>query len=140
MCRPEGLGFSFNGGKDSTLLLHLLLEGVKRWRREQGGSWNETDGLMGIHTFFFESEDEFPEVISFVKQTNEQYHLHIATYTGGFKEGLSNMLKQLPVKGIFLGTRHGDPNCKDQVRCQPGHCCPTRVHCVQQRVLALSER
>jgi hypothetical protein len=98
------------------VLLHLLLTALKRWRTQNGQAWAPQDGLLRIHVFFFESPDEFAEVVQFVHQCDREHHLHLATYTCGFREGLARMLQENPIKGIFLGTRHGDPNCKDQVR------------------------
>ena len=65
--RPEALAFSFNGGKDSTAVLQLLLQGVKLWQIESGRPYDATQGLLGIRTFFFLTEKEFPEVHQFVK-------------------------------------------------------------------------
>jgi FAD synthetase len=115
-CSPEGLAFSFNGGKDSTVLLHLLLAGIQRWRHEQGKTWQPEQGLSGIHVFYFLSDHDFAEVVHFVKECNECHSLRLQMYTCNFKEGLEQMLKDLPIKAIFLGTRHADPNCKNQVR------------------------
>ena len=114
--RDEGLAFSFNGGKDSTVLLHLLLQGVQQWCAQSDKLWAPEDGLLGMHVFFFESQNEFPEVTEFVHKCNTDHHLRLVTYACGFREGLARMLQDRPIRGIFLGTRHGDPNCKDQVR------------------------
>lgn len=65
--RPEALAFSFNGGKDSTAALQLLLQGVKLWQIEAGRQFDPEQGLLGIRTFFFLTPDEFPEVHQFVK-------------------------------------------------------------------------
>jgi 3'-phosphoadenosine 5'-phosphosulfate sulfotransferase (PAPS reductase)/FAD synthetase len=67
MCRPNALAFSFNGGKDSTAVLHLLLEGVRMWRQEAGQQYKPEQGLLGIRTFFFLTPNEFPEVHQFVQ-------------------------------------------------------------------------
>ena len=102
------------------MLLHLLLAATQQWSAESGRRWEASSGLCGMHTFFFESPDEFPEVVHFVKSVNERHCLDIAVYNEGFKRGLQRMLQEKPIRGIFLGTRHGDPNCKDQVRLLPG--------------------
>lgn len=118
MCRPSQLAFSFNGGKDSTAVLHVLLQGVREWKRENGEEWKPEDGLAGMHTFFFLGHDEFPEVTTFVEESDKEHHLSMHTYTCGFKQGLKEMVEQRSIKAVFLGTRHGDPNCKDQVLIQ----------------------
>lgn len=61
------MSFSFNGGKDSTAVLHLLLQGVKLWKAEAGEKYSQQQGLLGIRTFFFLNAKEFPEVHEFVK-------------------------------------------------------------------------
>lgn len=66
-CRPDALAFSFNGGKDSTAVLQLLLQGVQLWVAESGRRYNAEQGLLGIRTFFFLTPNEFPEVHQFVK-------------------------------------------------------------------------
>ena len=114
-CRTEELAFSFNGGKDSTAILHLLLAGVQQWCTARSKLWQPESGLLGIHVFFFESELEFPEVVRFVRACDAQHHLRLQVYTCGFKDGLQQMLRGRPIRAIFLGTRHGDPNCRDQV-------------------------
>eukprot|EP00892_Ulva_mutabilis_P011592 jgi/Ulvmu1/8805/UM048_0060.1 len=67
-----------------------------------------------MHTFFFLGNDEFPEVREFVVKSDAEHHLSMHTYTCGFKDGLHEMVEQRSIKAVFLGTRHGDPNCKDQ--------------------------
>lgn len=114
--RPSQLAFSFNGGKDSTAVLRLLLQGVREWKQASGEPWSEDDGLAGIHTFFFLGKDEFQEVQDFAEESDREYNLSMHTYTCGFKDGLREMVEQRSIKAVFLGTRHGDPNCKDQVK------------------------
>jgi FAD synthetase len=114
--RPEGLAFSFNGGKDSTAVLHVLLRGVQAWMQARGNRWVPQDGLAGMHVFFFKGESDFQEIDAFIQECDEHHHLSLKVYTCDFKTGLVQMLSERPIKGIFLGTRHGDPNCGEQVR------------------------
>lgn len=50
-----------------------------------------------------------------LKESDSKYHLGVHTYTCGFKEGMQQMVDECGIKGVFLGTRRGDPNCKEQV-------------------------
>jgi len=115
-CRPRGLAFSFNGGKDSTVLLHLLLDGVAAWRGAAGVEADPEHALHGVTVFFFLAPDEFPEVADFVRECDRQYGLRMRTHSGDFKAGLQQILSETGAKAVLLGTRRGDPNCKDQVR------------------------
>lgn len=110
LCRTAGLALSLNGGKDSTVLLHLIRAALSI--RKHGGQ--QIDGLEGIVTFFFDKADDFPDVVQFTKDTDLQYSLKMKIYTSDFFSGLNDLLKEVPVQGIFLGTRSGDPNAGDQ--------------------------
>jgi FAD synthetase len=113
-CRHSGLALSFNGGKDSTVLLHLLRAVVVQRKDALG-----TGGLGGIATFFFHHDNDFEEVTSFTYECNKRYNLDMHVLTGDFKTGLVQFLQATHVNAIFLGTRHGDPNAKDQETFSP---------------------
>lgn len=78
----EHLALSFNGGKDSTVLLALLAAAL----HEEGV---EGDAHAGTTAFFFEDGDDFEEVCDFTRRAAERYGLHLLVFRGiGFKEGL----------------------------------------------------
>lgn len=104
----SGTAFSFNGGKDSTVLLHLIRATVAR-----RGMTDEVP-LGGIVTFFFQYESDFSEVISFTHETNAHFGLDIKILSGDFKQGLESLIRETQVKAIILGTRKGDPNAVGQ--------------------------
>jgi 3'-phosphoadenosine 5'-phosphosulfate sulfotransferase (PAPS reductase)/FAD synthetase len=114
-CRPSALAFSFNGGKDSTAVLHLLLGGVRAWQQQADRPYAKQDGLLGIRTFFFLDPNEFPEIHQFVNECDSEYHLKVHFYSTPFKQGMQQMVNECGIKAVFMGTRHGDPNCQDQV-------------------------
>jgi len=66
-------------------------------------------------TFFFDREDDFREVVGFTKATADAYELDMRVYSNSFFEGLEDLLGSTDVKGIFLGTRRGDPNADSQI-------------------------
>ena len=117
----EGLALSLNGGKDSTVLLHLIRAGVYLRGRQRSGNNVQSESeasrrpLGGITSFFFDTPDDFPEVVSFTKKTADEYDLSLRVYTSSFFEGLEELLSSTSVKAFFLGTRRGDPNADDQV-------------------------
>lgn len=109
------VAFSFNGGKDSTVLLHIVRAALVLRAREQGLPDNGADeGLGGLLTFFFHSDADFPEITEFVYSSNKRYHLGMEVLHGDFKAGLVGLLQRSGVRAILLGTRKGDPNAGDQ--------------------------
>ncbi|EFN50929.1 hypothetical protein CHLNCDRAFT_28612 [Chlorella variabilis] len=116
----RGVAFSFNGGKDSTVLLHLLRATVAQRQRLHEATVGTPNGfcddlpLGGVLTFFFHHDTDFPEILEFTHETNKQYGLCMEILTGDFKQGLEQLLQQTHIQGIILGTRRGDPNAADQ--------------------------
>lgn len=114
----HGTAFSFNGGKDSTVLLHLIRAAVAQHADDAADSTangvSASAPLGGILTFFFHHDNDFPEVLEFVHATNEQYGLGMRVLYGDFKAGLEALLAETAVRAILLGTRRGDPNAGDQ--------------------------
>lgn len=69
VCRPANkIALSFNGGKDCTVVLHLLQEHLKQ---------NPAVKLQDFHFVHFEQANEFPEVVSFRKQVEEELGISI---------------------------------------------------------------
>lgn len=93
----EGCCLSFNGGKDSTVLLHLIMQAFP-------------DEYKKMHFVFFQNDNEFPEVQQFVKDMDAKYKLNIHYSCASFREGLAELLSRTKIKAIFLGTRVGDPH------------------------------
>jgi FAD synthetase len=109
---PVGsVSLSFNGGKDSTVLLHLLRAALAQSEASNG----KDHGLHGIKTFFFENSKDFQEVIDFVHEIDNTYQLHVDYLSNpDFKAGLVGYLSDHKIAAIVLGTRRGDPNAGDQ--------------------------
>ncbi|KAI4349103.1 hypothetical protein L6164_009740 [Bauhinia variegata] len=114
----EEVAFSFNGGKDSTVLLHLLRAG---YYLHKGGQ-NSLNGDLKdfpIRTIYFESPSAFPEINSFTYDTAAAYNLQIDILRLDFKAGLEGLLKDNPIRAIFLGVRIGDPTAVGQEQFSP---------------------
>ncbi|URD85973.1 Phosphoadenosine phosphosulfate reductase family [Musa troglodytarum] len=118
----EQVAFSFNGGKDSTVLLHLLRAGYYLHKgKSECFQGNLSDSMLNcpIRTIYFESPSAFPEINSFTYETATVYNLQLETIRLDFKSGLEALLREKPTKAIFLGTRIGDPNAVGQEQFSP---------------------
>uniref|UniRef100_A0A8D8M8Y9 FAD synthase n=1 Tax=Cacopsylla melanoneura TaxID=428564 RepID=A0A8D8M8Y9_9HEMI len=101
----ESCFLSFNGGKDCTLLLHLVNAVLKH------KSQLNTRGQK-LLAVYFKQENSFPEVEQFVKECVERYNLELVEKLGPMKEGLAQLLVERPhLKAVFMGSRRGDPRC-----------------------------
>ncbi|XP_078437119.1 phosphoadenosine phosphosulfate (PAPS) reductase family protein [Wolffia australiana] len=117
----EEIAFSFNGGKDSTVLLHLLRAGYFLYNAEEGQRSSETSTKKecAMRTIYFDSPSAFPEINSFTYEIADTYGLELEVIHSDFKSGLEDVLKKKPIKAIFLGTRIGDPNAVGQEQFSP---------------------
>ncbi|PKA65417.1 FAD synthetase [Apostasia shenzhenica] len=117
----QQVAFSFNGGKDSTVLLHLLRAGYYLYTKETGSFKDDMDSQSKcpIRTIYFESPSAFPEINSFTYDTATVYELQLEIIRSDFKTGLEALLQEKPTKAIFLGTRIGDPNAIGQEQFTP---------------------
>eukprot|EP00803_Ostreobium_quekettii_P000689 evm.model.scf_314EXC.14 EVM.evm.TU.scf_314EXC.14 scf_314EXC:82576-94060(-) len=105
---PRGLALSFNGGKDSTAILHLVRAALALHGGQENGH------LCGMVAFYFVRENDFPEIKTFLKDTDERYGLQLRYLDTNFKDGISNMVENGNIQAFVLGTRRGDPNGHDQ--------------------------
>lgn len=114
--RPGELVFSFNGGKDSTVVLHAIRAAVLQRRREAAvaagrpaqsadadASWD-----AGISVVYFESHHNFTEVLEFMDAEAARYGFVIRQLPG-FKAGLEALVAE-GVRGVLMGTRSTDPD------------------------------
>lgn len=113
--------YPFNGGKDSTVLLHLLRASYYL-HKVSSGCGDQMDNTIQncpIRTIYFEDPTAFPEIDAFTYDTAAVYGLPLESINTDFKSGLEALLKEKPIKAIFLGTRNGDPNAVDQEQFSP---------------------
>ncbi|CAM0880768.1 unnamed protein product [Alopecurus aequalis] len=116
----EEIAFSFNGGKDSTVLLHLIRAGYYLHKTSSGDEAHiDTFQNCPLRTIYFETPCAFPEINSFTYETVSTYGLPSETIRSDFKSGLEGLLKEKPTKAIFIGTRIGDPNAVGQEQFSP---------------------
>jgi FAD synthetase len=105
--RPGELCFSFNGGKDSTVVLHLLQAAL-------GGAGGGEEGaerpgrLGGVRVVYFETKDQFPEVAAFMQDACASAGLRLERLPS-IREGLATLAAE-GCRAVFMGTRRGDPD------------------------------
>ncbi|KAK9767964.1 3'-phosphoadenosine 5'-phosphosulfate sulfotransferase [Basidiobolus ranarum] len=106
----EGLAISFNGGKDCTVLLHLLAAVIYQCHNEKGGTPNNFPQHK-IKAVYIRTPQPFDEVEEFVKICVRRYGLDLISTPGPMKQGLQTYLDRRPeVKGVLVGTRRTDPH------------------------------
>lgn len=118
----QEVALSFNGGKDSTVLLHLLRAGCFLHQAEEfnsGGDAVDGGKTFPIRTIYFESPSAFPEINSFTYEAASIYDIQMDIIRLDFKSGLEALLKANPIRAIFLGVRIGDPTAVGQEQFSP---------------------
>jgi len=104
---PDGVALSFNGGKDCTVLLYLIITALI-------SVYGTPDRIQEVLIIYFEQGTEFPDVLSFMEEVKKRFHLKIEDLKGNYKEGLLRVLKDFPkIKSIFMGQRRIDPGMSD---------------------------
>ncbi|KAL3825862.1 hypothetical protein ACJIZ3_021891 [Penstemon smallii] len=115
----DEVALSFNGGKDSTVLLHLLRAGYHLHKSGKSKSSEDAEITFPIRTIYFESSSAFPEINSFTYDAAFTYKLQMDIIRLDFKSGLEGLLQAKPIKAIFLGVRIGDPTAVGQEQFSP---------------------
>lgn len=109
------LTFSFNGGKDSVVLFHLLrltcfLDFRKHDAVSPGGFFRDRISLFYLH-----NEPQFPELVDFFITMLCDYQMEIRVFSEtSFKRCIEASHNYLKYDAVFLGTRKTDPhgNCE----------------------------
>ncbi|GKY98217.1 hypothetical protein MPSEU_000779400 [Mayamaea pseudoterrestris] len=130
--RPESVICSFNGGKDAVVILHLVRAACAHYHATMNGGKNTP--LHRPRVIYFNHNDEFPEILEFLRETVEQYDLDMIAFDKeiSFPAGLQILVdtnvppstigenNQQPYPMAFvLGTRESDPNAGAQGQFAP---------------------
>ncbi|SCV71110.1 BQ2448_2698 [Microbotryum intermedium] len=122
----QHVALSFNGGKDCTVLVHLLAASAFRSQRP-GTNTNSHSTLTSssspstsptstprLECVFVRCASPFPQVETFVETCTQRYHINLRAVDGGMKEALQIYLDQkkqeVPIQAVLVGTRRHDPH------------------------------
>lgn len=104
------MSVSFNGGKDCTVMLHLIHKVFSYHNKEKGAQ---------INAVYVREENEFPEVVQFIEDCKFKYNLSLTILQGPLKSAFASYLGQnTSIKAVFVGVRRTDPNCENLSPCQ----------------------
>jgi len=102
---PHEVCVSFNGGKDCSVMLHIIYAAWKKVHPDDG---------LRLPAVYIRGQDPFPEMERFVEETRKRYDLELWTVPGPIRDGLTAVLQQHPdVKAILMGTRRSDPHASN---------------------------
>lgn len=104
---PKTLATAFNGGKDATVVLHLVRAALAT------ASHTSPGGSPNVLCMYLTEENAFEEVDKFVHETVNRYDISAVEQEGGFKEGIRTFVEKRGVKAFVMGTRRSDPHACD---------------------------
>ncbi|XP_054707471.1 FAD synthase-like [Uloborus diversus] len=101
----DDICLSFNGGKDCTVLLHLVfLYYAKMYPKSN----------HKLKVLYVRSKQPFSEIEDFIQVSVQRYNLKLITYDAPIKEALCKLKKDhLEIKAVLMGSRRTDPHCSN---------------------------
>ncbi|KAI9575161.1 FAD synthase-like [Glossina fuscipes] len=111
MYKAEEVVLSFNGGKDSTVVLHMLARFFQK---------DHNLKHLKILALFITDPDGFSEIDEFVNDCSKLYNIELIKMEGTIKQALERMCRERPlIKAVFMGSRRTDPHCEHLKTMQP---------------------
>ncbi|XP_049778814.1 FAD synthase-like [Schistocerca serialis cubense] len=97
------LFLNFNGGKDCTVLLHLVHAVMQK-------HFPNKNSDVKLLTLYIRPDDPFPEVEAFIEESVQRYNLELKIIPGSIKTALEKLLAEKPaLRAGLMGTRRTDP-------------------------------
>lgn len=91
----------FNGGKDCTIILHLLVAYLRKVHPKY------TDKLVAL---YIKQDDPFEEAEHFIDSCKMNYNMEMITIPGSIRAGLEQLsVTNKRLKVVIMGTRRHDP-------------------------------
>jgi FAD synthetase len=120
----DELVLSFNGGKDATVLLHLVRAAMAGFldenasapdKKESCGEHNDSaqeppSSKARLRCVYFVDGNAFGEMEDFLAEMESSCDLSLERFHGSYKEGCRHMIDKYGSRGFFLGTRKSDPH------------------------------
>lgn len=109
---PQRLAFSFNGGKDCTVLMFIFTFMLIKHFMELADKEQESAEWWPrrVKTVYISPKNSFQQVEQFARDTAARFNLNLVCIPGPIKSGLESFIQQNPeVKAILVGTRRTDP-------------------------------
>lgn len=103
---PARLAVAFNGGKDATVVLHLTRASVAHWARERDVP---VPSISCLYLPPGAPASDFPELVSFVRETVDQFNLSSQEVPGGMKVVIKQFQGDRELIAFVMGTRRNDP-------------------------------
>lgn len=128
----EKCAVSFNGGKDCTVLVHILAAVMRRTSKE-----TSSETLVPIPSLYVACSDPFPEVEDFINYAASPvtgYDLQLWTEPSPMQDALRRYMKSeagKKIQAIFIGLRYDDPhgpNVQVRAKCDPSWPPIMRIH------------
>lgn len=128
----EKCALSFNGGKDCTVLVHILAAVMRRIAKV-----TSNDTLVPIRSLYVACSDPFPEVEAFIHYAASPvtgYALQLWTEPNPMQEALRRYTQSdvgHDIEAIFIGLRYDDPhgpNVHVRAKCDPSWPPIMRIH------------